>query len=114
MVYFALIKSTLEYGITLWGNSNKSTLDKLNKIHNRAIRCITGLPFRTALNKLYANAGALKINELTTLETTKYTYKLHANMKSGSYSIDNISLANTVHKYCTRQAEHKNYLCQMP
>ena len=41
--------------------------------------------------------------------TAKYMYKLHANMKSGSYSIDNISLVNTVHKYCTRQAEHKNY-----
>ena len=109
MVYFALIKSKLEYGITLWGNSKKSTLDKLNKIHNRAIRCITGLPFRTALNKLYANAGVLKIKELTTLETAKYMYKLHANMKSGIYSSDDISLVNTVLKYCTRQAEHKSY-----
>ena len=99
----------LEYGITLWGNSNKSTLDILNKIHNKAIRCTTGLPFRTALNKLYANAEVLKIKELTTLETAKYMYKLYANMKSSSYSIDSISLVNTVHKYCTRQAEHKNY-----
>ena len=75
MVYQALIKSKLQYGIVLWGNSNKSTLDRLNKLHNRALRCITGLPFRTSIVKLYKNAAVLQINELYKFEMLKYMHK---------------------------------------
>ena len=34
LVYHALIKSRLQYGIVLWGNANQSALKHLNKIHN--------------------------------------------------------------------------------
>ena len=54
LVYHALIKSRLQYGIILWGNANQSALKNLNKMHNRAIRYISMQPYRTRLNKLYA------------------------------------------------------------
>ena len=54
LVYHALIKSRLHYGIVLWGNANQSALKNLNTMHNRAIRHITMQPYRTRLNNLYA------------------------------------------------------------
>ena len=56
MVYNALVKSKLQYGIILWGCANKTTLDRLSKLHNKALRTVTGLPYKTAINKLYARA----------------------------------------------------------
>ena len=46
------------------GNANQSTLHNLNKVHNRALRYVTQLPYRINLNKLYASAKLLKINDL--------------------------------------------------
>ena len=37
LMYHALIKSRLQYGIVLWGNANQSALKNLNKMHNRTI-----------------------------------------------------------------------------
>ena len=109
MVYQALIKSKLQCGIVLWGNSNKSTLDRLNKLHNRALRCITGLPFRTSIVKLYKNAAVLQINELYKFEMLKYMNKLHTTLRITNHSEGNVSLVNSVHKYNTRQAHNKNF-----
>ena len=50
LVYHALVKSKLHYGILLWGNAYKTTLSNLNKIHNRALHYITKLPYRTNID----------------------------------------------------------------
>ena len=49
-VYHALIKTRLQYGIVLWGNTNQSALKSLNTMYNRAIQYITVQPYRTRLN----------------------------------------------------------------
>ena len=76
LVYHALVKSKLHYGILLLGNAYKTTLSNLNKIHNRALRYITKLPYRTNIDKLFANANLLKINELYKFTASKYIFKL--------------------------------------
>ena len=48
----------------------------LNKIYNRALRYITKLPYRTNIDKLFANANLLKINELYKFTASKYVFKL--------------------------------------
>ena len=61
MVYHALVKSKLQYSIILWRSANKSSLDRLNKLHYKTIRSVTGLPYKTSINKLYHSAGVLMI-----------------------------------------------------
>ena len=62
MIYQALIKSRLQYSILLCGNSNKSNLDRLNKNHNRALRYVTDLRYRTSIARLFKIAAVLQIN----------------------------------------------------
>ena len=64
MVSHALVKSKLQYGIILWGSADKSSLDRFNKLHNKTICSVTGLPYKTSTNILYHNAGVLMINDL--------------------------------------------------
>ena len=64
LMYHALIKSRLQYGIVLLENANQSALKNFNKMHNRAIQYITMQPYRTRLNKLYAFSKLLKVNKL--------------------------------------------------
>ena len=109
MVYNALVKSKLQYGIILWGCANKTTLDRLNKLHNKALRTVTGLPYKTAINKLYSNARALKTFDLYKYALAQYMFKLYSKTSSSDNFIDNIALANTIHNYNTRQAKNKNY-----
>ena len=68
-VWFIMLLSKVNYNMGsiwdhLWGCANKTSLDRLNKLHNKALRTVTGLPYKTAINKLYSNAGALKTFDL--------------------------------------------------
>ena len=111
MVYNALVKSKLQYGIIQWGCANKTTLDRLNKLHNKALRTLTVLPYKTAINKLYSNARALKmpVFNLYKYALAQYMFKLCSKRSLSDNFIDNIALVNTIHNYNTRQAKNKNY-----
>ena len=111
MVYNALVKSKLQYGIILWGCANKTTIDRLNKLHNKALRTVTRLPYKTAINKLglYSNARALKTFDLHKYAQAQYIFKLYSKTSSNDNFIDNIALVNTILNYNTRQAKNKNY-----
>ena len=97
MVYHALVKSKLQYGISLWGSANKSSLNRLNKLHNKTIRSVTGLPYKTSINKLYHNAGVLMINDLFRLNLAKFMFKLHRKMSANKAHVENIALVTALH-----------------
>ena len=98
LVYHALIKSRLQYGIVLWGNANQSVLKNLNKMHNRAIRYISMQPYRTRLNKLYAFSLLLYINELYQYSAMKFMFRLYNDKEFK----DKIPLIDEIHAYNTR------------
>ena len=104
LVYHALVKSKLHYGILLWGNAYKTTLTNLNKIHNRALRYITKLPYRTNIDKLFANANLLKINKLFKFTASKYMFKLLYN----NGPKNDMQLLSEIHTHNTRQSKNKN------
>ena len=62
--------------IILWGFAYESFLDRLNKLHNKTIRSVTGLPYKTSINKLCHNACVLKINDFYQLDLAKFMVKL--------------------------------------
>ena len=82
----------------------KTTLSNLNKIHNRAFRYITKLPYRTNIDKLFANANLLKINELYKFTASKYMFKLLYNNDPKN----DMQLLSEIHTHNTRQSKNKN------
>ena len=95
LVYHALIKSRLQYGIVLWGNANQSALKNLNIMHNRAIQYLSMQPYRTRLNKLYAFSKLLKVNELYQYSAIKFMFRLYNDREFK----DKIPLVNEIHGY---------------
>ena len=110
MVYYALVKSKLQYGIILWGSANLSFLDRLNKSHNRTIRSVTRLQYKTFINyELYHNASVLMINDLYGFDLAKFMFKLHYKMSSNNARVETITLVTALHNHHRRQAKNKNY-----
>ena len=93
LVYHALIKSRLQYGIVLWRNANQLALKNLNKMHDRAIRYITMQPYRTRLNNVYAFSKLLKVNELHRYSAIKFMFRLY----NDSEFKDKIPLVNKIY-----------------
>ena len=109
MVFHAFVKNKWQYGIILWASANKSTLNRLNKLHNKTICSVTGLPYKTSINKLYDNAGVLMINDLFRLNLAQFMFKLHHKISSNKAQVENITLVTALHNHHTRQAKNKNY-----
>ena len=56
-IYFAVIRSVLEYGDVVWGNCTKDNSDLLEKIQIEATRIITGLRINSSKSHLYSELG---------------------------------------------------------
>ena len=85
-VYYSLIVSHLRYGITVRNHENQTIAQKLQRICNKFITYIRKNKHIEALN-------LLSINDIFTLETGKFMYKLNHNqlpeiskIKSSLYS----------------------------
>ena len=103
MVYYALVKSKLQYGIILWGSANKLFLERLNKLHNKTIRSVTRLQYKTIINyELYHNAGVLMINDLYGFDLAKFMFKLHHEMNSNNARVETITHVTALHNHHRR------------
>ena len=41
-IYFSLVQSVIDYGITIWGHTTENNLQKIQRFQNRAVRICTG------------------------------------------------------------------------
>ena len=56
-IYFAFIRTVLEYGDVVWGNCTKDNSELLKKIQIDAARIITGLRVNSSKSNLYSELG---------------------------------------------------------
>ena len=76
-VYYALVQAHLQYSIICWGSANKTSLQPLKIIQNRAIRHMYRVPRYTRLDYLYLNLRILKLDDLFELELGKFMHQFH-------------------------------------
>lgn len=60
-IYTAMIRSRIDYGSTIYGNSGKTILKKVDKIQSDALRTALGCLKSTPLNALLCEAGELPL-----------------------------------------------------
>ena len=76
LLYNAIIKPHLDYGVLAWGNLPKYLHNRINTVQNRAIRGVANVRnFRCHTTKLYHELKILKFKDLSALCQLKTVYK---------------------------------------
>ena len=90
VLYNALIKPYILYGIELWSNANKTHLKNINIWHRKAIRMVFNL------DKFHPTADICKSNNILTINQLRYLQmiKLGFDIKDGVVSL---SITNKFH-----------------
>ena len=102
MIYFSLVYSHLQYVIGAWGSTTKTSLHRLNTLHNKIIKTISWSSFRCHVTPLFSQLNLLKLEDMHQLEIAKLMHSFHSNRMPNTF--DHLFTAvNCVHT-------HKFYL----
>ena len=75
MLYYALVYSHLQYGITSWGFADAFYMKPLNTLHNKVLRVIANYGYRIKLSPVYKAQNILKLEDIHKLELGKLIFK---------------------------------------
>ena len=75
-IYHALIHSYLRYGVIVWGNAKKTTIQPLITLINRAVRIMSFAPFgKIDLRPIFEEFRLLDMDQIFTLESANFMYE---------------------------------------
>jgi hypothetical protein len=78
-LYYSLIHPYLNYGILLWGGTNKSYTHKLEVLQNKSIRILNHSNYNESALPIYSKLNILKFENLFKLELCKFMYVISSN-----------------------------------
>ena len=78
--YLSFVLPILEYGDIVWSGACDHDLDKLDKVHVRAMRLITGATERSHTHILYEDLGWHKLSTGRLIHRLKWFYKIINNI----------------------------------
>ena len=70
-LYHSLVHSHLTYGITIWGSTHTTYLQKLQNLQNRALKVVCNVPFLSSAKPLYKKLNILTIHDTFKHEVAK-------------------------------------------
>ena len=106
-LYFAFIQPHLLYGIEVYANAYKTSLDKLCKLNNKLLRILLYKNITTPTNELYAAMNVLPIPILHEMQLLTLIHKWYYHKGSLPEIFQNyFTLNNCVHHYNTRRDTH--------
>lgn len=98
-IYNALVLPHLTYGIMVWGHKH----DKILPLQKRAIRIITKSHYKSHTSILFKNVNVLRINDLFSLHSYKFSYQLENALLPYYFSFEMTdALIKPSHGYNTR------------
>ena len=74
LLYYSLIQSHLQYGVTVWGSACKSSLKPLVTSQKRMTRIIASAPYLAHTSPLFKSLKILKLKDLNHLATVKFIH----------------------------------------
>ena len=107
-LYCTLVLPYINYGVVLWGNNNKTSLNRISKLQKRAIRIISKADYRCETLPLFNNLGLLKFSDIVFKDTAIMMYKV-ANQKVPMRLASMFENLCTIHDHKTRQ--HDDFYC---
>ena len=108
MLYYSLIYSRIQYGISAWGTANKTKLNPLRVRLNNILRIIVRKDSRTPTLVLYKQLSFLKLDDIYKLELAKIMYLLQHN-RLPRILHNCFTKIQTIHSHNTRQLLNNVY-----
>ena len=107
-LYYALIYPFLTYGIIIWGNTYKTTLQPIFILRKKAIRIITFSRFDEHSSPLFKSLEIMKFLDLVTFYLAIFMYKYHNQLLPPVF-ISFFAKITQIHNYNTRLASKQSY-----
>ena len=79
MLYYSLVYSCVNFGITIWGKADQSKKNEIEVKMNNIVRTITWNKKFTHISHLHKNLNLLKLNDIYKLELANFMHKLYNN-----------------------------------
>ena len=105
MLYFAFVHPHIIYGIEVYANACKSTLDKLYKLNNKLIRILFNKQIETPVYSLYKMLNTLPLSKLHEVQLLKLVHKclFHKNLMPSIFR-DYYVESKSIHQHNTRSS----------
>ena len=100
-MYYTLIYPYIDYGITLWGSTHKTVINKIVVKQKKAIRIIANAKYNESTNPLFFGHKILKTHDIYKLKLSKYIYA-HHKRNLPEPLIKMIDTNSTIHTHMTR------------
>ena len=75
MIYYSFVHPHILYGIEIYANSSKSSLQKLCKLNNKLLRILLNEKYDTHLHDLYNSLHVLPIPLLHEMQLLMFVHK---------------------------------------
>ena len=85
-LYYTLVHSHLTYGISIWGSTYPSHLQKLQKLQSKALKAICNAPYRSPAKPLYAQLNILQIEDVYKYEIAKFMFNFNKTLAPSLFS----------------------------
>ena len=106
-LYCTLVLPYLNYGLLLWGNSNKESMTKIFRIQKRALRTISNSSYLSPTKPLFEKYSILNVFDMYTKEVAIFMYKFKYNLLPSSFD-GSFMINQDIHNYNTRNKEDFN------
>jgi len=108
-VYYSLVFSHLQYGISSWGSASTYLLKTIKTTQNIIIRLINFSSYRSNAEKLYAQLKILNLNDIYKLQIAKLMHKFkHVRLPSVFNYL--FTKLDNIHSYNTREKTSQEYI----
>ena len=74
MLYSTLILPYINYRSEIWGNTYHSSLKKLVRLQNKALRIVDGKSYNDHTSPIFVSYNCLKLKDIIELKTCTHVY----------------------------------------
>ena len=108
--YVPIFAKFLHVAIGAWGAATKTSLYRLNTIHNKIIKTISWSSFRCHATPAYSQLNLLKLEDIHQLEIAKLMHNFHSSRMPNTF--DRLFTAiHSVHTHENRSSTSGQYFC---
>ena len=108
MLYFAIFRSHITYGLIVWYSTYKTYTSMISKLQNRILKIITKSNLREKVLPLIKKHGILTLDDLFAYEMAAFMFKYRSNYVPCNLR-QYFTLTSDIHKLNTRSCSSDTY-----